>query len=315
MMKRRHFLSGVAAVPIAAGGSAYATETDTPTPNAAPSPTPPNRIGISTYSFWGFRNAEMRSVQRCLHHAADMGFDGVEILERQLDDASHPALHQIKREAFSLGLDLMGYSTHQAFVTPDAEARKRNVEATKASLQRAHELGIPTMRVNTGTWGTAGSFDALMAAKGIEEPREGFTDEDAFPWVIEAYQELAAEAGKLGVVMGLENHWGLGRTAAGGIRIIEAVDSQWLRATLDTGNFLENIMPQIEAMAPYTFLVQAKTYDGGGRWYTLDLDNKEIARVVRAAGYRGYVSLEFEGSDDPLDAIPGNLAMLREAWR
>lgn len=314
-MKRRHFLSGVAAVPIAAGGAGYATNAETPAQETAAPSAPPNRIGISTYSFWGFRNPEMRSVQRCLHHAADMEFDGVEILERQLEDSSHAALHQIKREAFSLGLDLMGYSTHQAFVTPDAEARRRNVEATKASLRRAHELGIPTMRVNTGRWGTAASFDALMEAKGIEEPLEGYTEEDAFPWVIEAFREVAEEAGKLGVVMGLENHWGLGRTAAGVIRIIEAVDSQWLRATLDTGNFLEDIMPQIEAMAPYTVLVQAKTYDGGGRWYTLDLDNKEIARVVRAAGYRGYISLEFEGSDDPLDAIPGNLAMLRGAWR
>jgi hypothetical protein len=32
------------------------------------------------------------------------------------------------------------------------------------------------------------------------------------------------------------------------------------------------------------------------------------------AGYRGWVSLEFEGRDDPLTAIPKSLALLRTAF-
>lgn len=269
-------------------------------------------IGISSYSFWRFRNDDFRPLTTCLDHASELGFDGLEILQRQLTDTSPAALNAIKRHAFSLGLDLMGYSTHQGFVSPDAEKRARNINHTTDCLEQAYQLGIPTMRVNTGTWGTSKSFDDLMANKGIEPPLEGHTEEQGFGWVIDAYAKLAVEAEKRGVVMGLENHWGLGRTAAGVIRVIEAVASPWLRATLDTGNFLDDKYAQMEALAPHCALVQAKTYFGGGTWYTLDIDYARVAEILATAGYNGYISLEFEGKEDILPGIGQSLAELRK---
>jgi sugar phosphate isomerase/epimerase len=246
--------------------------------------------------------------------AARMGFDGVELLERQLTDLSPGALQRLKRHAFLLGLDLMGYSTHQGFLDPDAAVRRENVRITLESMRRAHEMGIPTMRINTGRWGSL-QFDALMANRGIEKPKEGFTEEDGFPWVIDSIRELMHEAEKLGVLLGLENHWGLGRTPEGVLRIVKGVDSPWLQVTLDTGNFLEDPYDRLQVLADRCVLVQAKTYHGGGRWYTLDLDYPRIARIVRGAGFRGYVSLEFEGKEDPSTAVPKSLVTLRRAFR
>jgi sugar phosphate isomerase/epimerase len=112
--------------------------------------------------------------------------------------------------------------------------------------------------------------------------------------------------------MGLENHWGLGRTPEGVKRVVDAVNSPWLEVTLDTGNFLEDPYDRLEQLAPQTVLLQAKTYFGGGRWYELDLDYGRIAKILRTAGFSGWVSLEFEGNADPLEGIPKSLAMLRE---
>ena len=56
------------------------------------------------------------------------------------------------------------------------------------------------------------------------------------------------------------------------LRIVDAIKSPWLQVTLDTGNFLEDLYDQLEQLAPHAVLVQAKTYYGGGLWYTLDLD-------------------------------------------
>jgi sugar phosphate isomerase/epimerase len=83
---------------------------------------------------------------------------------------------------------------------------------------------------------------------------------------------------------------------------------------MDTGNFLENPYPQLEQMAPLTAFVQAKTYYGGGTWYTLDLDYPRIASILRRHHYHGYISLEFEGQEDYQTAIPKSLAMLRGAF-
>jgi hypothetical protein len=67
-------------------------------------------------------------------------------------------------------------------------------------------------------------------------------------------------------------------------------------------------------LAPQTILVQAKTYFGGGLWYALELDYPRIAAIFRKQNYRGYVSLEFEGKEDPLVAAPKSLKLLREAF-
>jgi sugar phosphate isomerase/epimerase len=116
------------------------------------------------------------------------------------------------------------------------------------------------------------------------------------------------------VLLGLENHWGLGRTPEGVLRIIDAIDSPWLQATLDTGNFLEDPYDRLEMMAPKTVYVQAKTYYGGGIWYTLDLDYPRIAEMLRKHAYKGYISLEFEGKGNWEEEIPKSLALLREAF-
>src|SRR4051794_34610799 len=72
-----------------------------------------NRIGISTYSFWQFEHKDYRDIEKCVDLAADMGFDGVEILHRQMEKTDNATLQSIKRRAFLHGLDLMGFSTHQ----------------------------------------------------------------------------------------------------------------------------------------------------------------------------------------------------------
>ena len=99
------------------------------------------------------------------------------------------------------------------------------------------------------------------------------------------------------------------------LRIVKAIDSQWRRVTLDTGNFLEDPYDRLEMLAPETVFVQAKTYYGGGVWYSLELDYPRIAEMLRRHGYRGYVSLEFEGNEDCRTAIPQSLSLLRSAFQ
>ncbi|MEM7393029.1 MAG: sugar phosphate isomerase/epimerase family protein [Verrucomicrobiota bacterium] len=271
-----------------------------------------NRIGVSTYSYWQFRYKDYRPIETCIDLSARYGFDGVEILQMQMTDDSNSYLQKLKKQAFVNGLDLMGYSTHQSFLSPDPAFRKKNIDHTIKTLEQAYALGIPTLRLNTGRWGTSKNFDELMKNRGVEPRLEGYTDDDGFKWVIDAIEKLIPHAEKTGVVMGLENHWGLGLTPEGVLRIVKAIDSPWLQVTLDTGNFLEDPYDRLAMLADRTVLVQAKTYFGGGRWYTLDLDYARIAEIMRKAEFQGYISLEFEGLEDVKTAIPKSLALLRK---
>jgi sugar phosphate isomerase/epimerase len=67
-------------------------------------------------------------------------------------------------------------------------------------------------------------------------------------------------------------------------------------------------------IAPKTVFVQAKTYFGGGEWYTLELDYKRIAKMLAQVGYRGYISLEFEGKEPADSGVAKSLALLRKAF-
>jgi L-ribulose-5-phosphate 3-epimerase len=312
---RRQFAARCAALTAIGASGALASDASAEETPAPQSQRRGNPIAVSTYSFWRFKDDSKVPVEQCIEEAARMGFDAVELLLMQMDSQEPAYLQKLKQRALVNGVSLCGFSTHQGFVSPDEAVRKKNIDLTIEQIELAYQLGIATMRINTGRWGTSKDFDELMANRGIEPVLPGHTEEEGFAWVIDALEKVLPTAEKCGVTLGLENHWGLGRTPEGVLRIVNAIDSSWLQCTLDTGNFLEDPYDRLEMMAPKTVFVQAKTYYGGGIWYALDLDYPRIAEMLRRHNYRGYVSLEFEGHEDWRTALPKSLAMLREAFK
>ena len=119
------------------GGTALAVLQKNEVAQAAPISVLPkrkSRFGVSTYSFWQFKNEDLRSIETCIDLASEWGFDGIEILEMQMTDTDNSTLQKIKQRAFVNGLDLCGFSTHQGWVSPDEEVRKMNTEKTINSI-------------------------------------------------------------------------------------------------------------------------------------------------------------------------------------
>jgi len=271
------------------------------------------KLGISTYSYWHFREPKL-SIASVIDKAAAIGVEGIDLLHQQMESEEPSYLQEIKRRAFRAGLDLICLSIHQNFVSPDPAVRQQNIDHTLHCIELAYQLGIPCIRLNSGRWGTIASFDELMDRRAEEPPLPGYTDDDAFDWCLASIAACLPKAQECGVILGLENHWGLTRTPEGVLRILDALPSPWLGALMDTGNFREELYPRLERMAPRAVFVHAKTYQGGGEWYTLDIDFERVAAILRAAGYTGYVSLEFEGKADPDIAVPQSIDILRSAF-
>lgn len=310
---RRNFLTATSAAATVLAGGALPADDEPATASASTKPRG-NPIAVSTYSFWRFMDGLKLPIEQCIDLSAEWGFDGVEILHMQMESEENAYLQKLKRHALVNGIALCGFSTHQGFVSPDKEKRQQNIDHTLKCIELAYKLGIPTMRVNTGRWGTSKDFNELMANRGIEPRLEGHTDDEGYAWVIESLEKCLPKAEECGVLLALENHWGLGRTAEGVLRIVDKINSPWLQVLTDTGNFLDDGLKQIEQLAPKTVFVQAKTYYGGGTWYTLEIDYPKVAEIFRKQNYRGYVSLEFEGKEDYRTAIPKSLQLLREAF-
>jgi len=273
----------------------------------------PFRFAVSTYSYWHF-DKDKYPVQKVIDQAAGIGFDGVELLHVQMDNETPAYLNSLKQAAFRHGLSLPMLSIHQDFVSPDPKERQEAVDHTKKCIGLAAKLGIPAVRLNSGRWNTIKEFDDLMKVKGNEPPIAGYTDEDAFKWCIESINACLPDAEANGVVLALENHWGLTTKVDNLLRLFKGVNSPWLGINLDTGNWPDDPYAGIEQLAPHAVIVQAKTYYGGGVWYTLDLDYPRIAKILRNAGFRGWISLEMEGKESADTAVPKSLDVLKRAF-
>jgi sugar phosphate isomerase/epimerase len=317
MINRRSFLAGAAAT----GALALA-----PQVVVAGSKTKPRgkriKLGIASYSYWHFKT-ERAPIETVIDKAAEIGVEGVDILHRQMDvpekdpiTSEHRTYFQkLKRHAFRSGIDLVALSIHQNFVQAEAAERQKQIEHTHKCIEIAYELGVPCIRLNSGRWNTIKDFDDLMKARGIEPVLPGHQEDEGFAWCIECIEKCLPKAEQCGVVLALENHWGLSRTPEGQLRLLNAISSPWLGGLMDTGNFMENPYDKLEQIAPKTVYVQAKTYYGGGEWYTLDLDYPRIAKILERASYTGYVSVEFEGKANPDEAVPRSIKMLRQAFK
>ena len=279
------------------------------------------QLAISTYSYWHFRTAKV-PIETVIEKTAALGVPGVDILHRQMDIPEKGELdantrkycQKLKRHAFTNGVDLIALSIHQDFVDPSPEERQRNIEHTLKCIELAYQLGVPCIRLNSGRWNTIASFDDLMKARGEEPVLPGHTEDEGFKWCLDCIEKCLPKAEECGVILALENHWGLTRTPEGLLRVLNAIQSPWLGGLMDTGNFLEEPYPKLEKIAPKTVFVQAKTYFGGGEWYTLELDYERIAKILQRVNYTGYVSLEMEGKEDPDVAVPKSIELLRKAF-
>ncbi|WP_423738210.1 sugar phosphate isomerase/epimerase family protein [Chitinophaga caseinilytica] len=308
-ISRREFMRnglGSAALLGIPAGSAIAAAT------SPAAPVNPFKLAISTYSYWHFKTPKV-PIEKVIDEAAALDVEGVDILHRQMESEDNAYLQKLKRHAFRNGVDLVSLSIHQDFVSPDAAERQKDIDHTIKCIELAYKMGIPCIRLNSGRWGTIKSFDDLMAARGVEPAIPGYTEDDAFKWCIDSIQQCLAKAAECGVMLAIENHWGLTSSPEGLLRIRKAVDSPWMGLLLDTGNFLENPYDKLKMVAPHADFVQAKTYYGGGEWYTLDLDYERIIKIFREANYKGYISIEFEGKEAAETGVRKSVDMLRKA--
>ena len=271
------------------------------------------KFAIATYSYWHFREPKV-TVQQVIDHASNLGVDGVDVLHVQMDNESPEYIRSLRDRAQDKNIELICLSIHQDFVDPDKEKRENNIDHTKKCIDIAHDLGISYIRLNSGRWNTIDSFDDLMANKGIEPVLPGYTEDDGFKWCIDSIQDCLPHAEQAGVVLALENHWGLTRTPEGLLQIVNSIDSPLLGVLMDTGNFLEDPYEKLEEIAPQTVFVQAKTYYGGGEWYTLDLDYSRIAEILNKVEYKGYISLEFEGKENANTGVPKSIELLKKSF-
>lgn len=227
--------------------------------------------------------------------AAEWGLDAVEPTSYYFTSEDNEYLHALKSKAFRLGLDISGTAIRNDFCHPNEKRRSEEVAHVKRWVDHAVELGAPCIRVFGGN-----------------KHRE-VSAERAFKLAVEGLKESCDYAGTRGVYLAIENHGYLTESAEDVLRIVEGVGHEWLGVNLDSGNFKTRPYENMEQLAPHAVNVQLKVDvvqdDGNGR---VPGDYARIFGILKRAGYRGYVALEYEGEEDPKSGFPKFLERVRQ---
>jgi sugar phosphate isomerase/epimerase len=312
-VNRRDFITRASLLPLGAlgvglGGACQSAGAQTPIKRVGG---PKLKTSLNAYSYSKTLNDQLKgrakgmSLFDLLEFCAELNFDGVDptgyFFPGYPKVPSDKYLNDFKRRAFQLGLDFSGTGVRNNFAAADKSARAADVQHVKEWVECAARMGAPVLRVFAGP------------------PPEGYTWDQAADWMADDLRKCVEHGAKYGVLIGIQNHGDMLKTADDVLKLLKMVDSEWFGAIVDTGYFQSpDPYEDIARVIPYAVNFQVKEkVDGAAGHNKTDL--KRLVKIVRAGGYRGYLPIEtltVKGGNEPYDPrarVTLLLAELREA--
>jgi len=287
-MHRRDLLKALAAAPLALSAA----------PRQASGGKARLRSALCAYSFREALGSGKLSYEDLVDIAVKNDVDGLDLTVYWFpQEGLNKFLTSLRRKAYLAAVELPSIAIRSDMCRKSANDQQKEAAWLQHWVDVADRLGASHIRVFGG------------------RVPEGASEDEAAGWVGEILKRAADYAGSKGVILGLENHGGITLYADRIIQIVEAVDHPFVGINLDTGNFRTKPYEQMERCVPYAvnsqFKVQIHHEDGGRE----PSDWERIVKMFAAAGYKGYMALEYEASEDPFTAVPRHLASIRELTR
>ena len=167
---------------------------------------------------------------------------------------------------------------------PSKAARVKTVDNHEVWADAAKELGCHSIRVNAGS---SGSYNEQMklAADGLSRLGD-YGESIGINVIVENHGGLSSNGAWLASVMKKANHPRVGTLPDFGNFIIDR----------KTGESYDRYKGTAELM-PYAKGVSAKTHDFNDAGNEVNTDFERILKIVKEAGYRGYIGIEYEGRE------------------
>ena len=209
----------------------------------------------------------------------DFGIDAIEYVNQFFKDKANDKsyLKDLKDRCKSEGVKsvLIMCDGEGATGDPDQAARMKAVENHYKWVDAARFLGCHSIRVNAYSKGTP-EEQARLCADGLAK--------------------LGEYASKQNINVIVENHGGLSSRGEWLTGVMQKVNMKNVGTLPDFGNFYEyDRYKGVEEMMPFAKGVSAKTHDFGPYGDELFVDYTRLLDIVKAAGYRGRIGIEFEG--------------------
>ncbi len=280
------------------------------------------KVSVSSYSFHQYIKAgEMKQIN-CIAKAKELGFDAIEFTDiigenygEQIENAK-----AIRAEADRLGMPINAYTIGADLYHETEEENAKEVARLKAQLDIAKILGAGVMRhdvcYSIGKSGNSRSFGLML------------------PTIAKNARAVTEYGAELGIKTCTENHGYIAQDSYRVESLFNAVNHDNYGLLVDFGNFVcadEEPSRAVSRVAPYAVHVHIKdmivrevetpfcrAMTRGGNYFAGvaigegDVPVLKCLKIMKRAGYDGYVSLEYEGKEDCLVGIEKGIKKIRE---
>lgn len=269
------------------------------------------KLAVSMWSYHRDAFAGRLTIPDFIREVKRIGADGVELLDAFYKD---PATERETAKAAleETGLPCPIFSVGNNFAKETPEERAAEVAKIRFGIGEAKFCSAKVVRVFAG------------------DVREGLDFETTRGWIVEGLAEASRIADGEGVRLALENHGrlaGLSDQVRGIIHDVRArAGNDALGANPDTGNFLlvdEASHDAVEDLASYAYMVHFKDFaeaitpDAKARAMKSNdghpyigaaigegvVDLRRCIEHLQNAGYRGWLSIEYEGEEPSETAV------------
>ncbi len=274
-INRRQFMTaGVAAVAAAALGSAL--------PGVAQAAVSRKKfkISLAAWSLNPLFGKEWKNIDLPRIVREDLGIEGIEFVNSYFELPRSNYLKDLKQRCADydvtpvlIMVDGEGDMSH-----PNKAERRQAVTNHRKWIDIADFLGCHAIRANAG-YEKVGTLD------------------DRVERCAESYSELMEYADQCNMEVTIENHGGFSSIPEKLIAVMKKVNHPRFGTLPDFGNFPPEVdkYDALQKLMPYALAVSAKCYnfDSNGKHALYDLDR--MMEIVLAAGYDGFVGIEYEG--------------------
>lgn len=276
------------------------------------------KIAVTSYSYSALGTDDFERMRL----AKKMGFEGIEYAEihpaEGVDKVEHA--RQLRALSDELSFPITNYAIGADFINRDID---EEIERLKGEINIAEILGVKTMR-----------HDASGGPEGERFALTGF--EKYLPVLAKGCRAVTEYAAAKGIKTSVENHGYYCQQSDRVEALMKAVDHENFGWLVDIGNFLcadDTPIDAVKVGAKYAVYVHAKDFyyapksepQPEGYFDTRDGNHicgsvlgdgivpvKECIDTIKAAGYDGWVTVEYEGKESPLTGVKKGLEFLRK---
>ena len=221
-----------------------------------------------------------------IRKAVELGIDAVDMTGYWFKSTEPAYLASLRHLAHKNGVCFSGAATGASTVQADAAKRAQVLEEIKKWTDVTEALGAPHLRVFAG------------------KLPPGATVQQGIQWTVETLKVACEYASTKGITLGVENHAGITQNAEVCIELVHRIDSPYFGINLDITNFVAtpqaNAYAQIEATLPYATHSHIRDVFENGQ----AVDLYRVWPLFARANYKGFMSAEYEGEEDPSTGVP-----------